>query len=415
MDFSIPQQKAIDIRDTNVVVSASAGSGKTAVLVERLCQLVLKDHISIDSILAMTFTKDAAAEMKARLLSKLKEQPKTEYILQQMALLETASISTIDSFCLSIVQNYYYKIPISYTMSKQTASSAQTRITFDNAYKHAVQDLDLDAYTKLKMYFLSFGKTEEDIQKYIEDILAILNSKSEEDAKTWIKNIQDSYTYLSPELMEYALKYFHNHCLAISFSSENLRKYTSISTYYEQKYLELKSIARYIRKRKKKGIFEYLFLEQTKAFWEQMERSIQILNEITPSRRGWCHGAYNHHNIIMTSSAPATIHFEHFYHGYPILDVYYFLKKALEKNNYNFAFCETFLSNYDRFMPLSKDDLLCLYGLFLFPEKFWKITNSYYHSGKAWIPAKNVEKLSLSVAQTEEKKRFLRNLFAFQI
>ena len=73
MDFSIPQQKAIDIRDTNVVVSASAGSGKTAVLVERLCQLVLKDHISIDSILAMTFTKDAAAEMKARLLSKLKE------------------------------------------------------------------------------------------------------------------------------------------------------------------------------------------------------------------------------------------------------------------------------------------------------------------------------------------------------
>ena len=60
MDFSIPQKEAIDIRNTNVVVSASAGSGKTAVLVERLCQLVLKDHISIDSILAMTFTKDAA-------------------------------------------------------------------------------------------------------------------------------------------------------------------------------------------------------------------------------------------------------------------------------------------------------------------------------------------------------------------
>lgn len=216
MDFSIPQKKAIDIRNTNVVVSASAGSGKTAVLVERLCQLVLKDHISIDSILAMTFTKDAAAEMKARLLSKLKEQPKTDYILQQMALLETASISTIDSFCLSIVQNYYYKIPISYTMSKQTASSAQTRISFENAYKHAIQDLDLNSYTKLKMYFHSFGKTEEDIQKYIEDILAIINSKSEEDAKAWMENIQESYTYLNPKIMEYALKYFHNHCLAMT-------------------------------------------------------------------------------------------------------------------------------------------------------------------------------------------------------
>ena len=216
MDFAIPQKKAIDIRNTNVVVSASAGSGKTAVLVERLCQLVLKDHISIDSILAMTFTKDAAAEMKARLLSKLKAQPKTDYILQQMALLETASISTIDSFCLSIVQNYYYKIPISYTMSKQTTSSAQTRIAFENAYKHAIQDLDLNSYTKLKMYFHSFGKTEEDIQKYIEDILAIINSKSEEDAKAWMENIQESYTYLNPKIMEYALKYFHNHCLAMT-------------------------------------------------------------------------------------------------------------------------------------------------------------------------------------------------------
>ena len=216
MDFSIPQKKAIDIRNTNVVVSASAGSGKTAVLVERLCQLVLKDHISIDSILAMTFTKDAAAEMKARLLSKLKEQPKTDYILQQMALLETASISTIDSFCLSIVQNYYYKIPISYTMSKQTASTAQTRLAFENAYKHAIQDLDLKAYTQLKMYFHSFGKTEEDIQKYIEDILAIINSKSDKDAKAWMEDIQESYTYLNPKIMEYALKYFHNHCLAMT-------------------------------------------------------------------------------------------------------------------------------------------------------------------------------------------------------
>ena len=224
-------------------------------------------------------------------------------------------------------------------------------------------------------------------------------------------------TYLGTECDIHALKdirssaenlaSFHNHCLAISFSSENLRKYTSISTYYEQKYLELKSIARYIRKRKKKGIFEYLFLEQTKAFWEQMERSIQILNETTPSRRGWCHGAYNHHNIIMTSSAPATIHFEHFYHGYPILDVYYFLKKALEKNNYNFAFCETFLSNYDRFMPLSKDDLLCLYGLFLFPEKFWKISNLYMAHKKHWISPRYIEKLEEFIHNKEARSIFL--------
>ena len=67
MRFSFAQQQAIDIRDKNVLVFASAGSGKTSVLVQRLCQLVLKDKISIDSILAMTFTNDAANEMKSRL------------------------------------------------------------------------------------------------------------------------------------------------------------------------------------------------------------------------------------------------------------------------------------------------------------------------------------------------------------
>ena len=216
MNFSAPQQKAIDIRNTNVVVSASAGSGKTAVLVERLCQLVLKDHISIDSILAMTFTKDAASEMKARLLSKLKEQPQTEYIRSQMALLETASICTIDSFCLSIVQNYYYKIPISYTMSKQTASSVQTRNAFEQAYDLAISKLSLKDYTDLKMYFQSFGKTEEDIQTCIEDILAILNSKSKEDADAWLSHTKQTYVTLDPTILEYTLRFFKNHCLAMN-------------------------------------------------------------------------------------------------------------------------------------------------------------------------------------------------------
>lgn len=200
---------------------------------------------------------------------------------------------------------------------------------------------------------------------------------------------------------------FHNHCLDICFSSDSLRKYTSISRQYEQKYSELKSIKRYIKKRKKKGIFEYLFLEETKEFFEQMEMSMKILNSTLPSRSGWCHGCYNHHNIIITPDVPATIHFEHFYHGYPILDVYYFLKKALEKNNYNFTFCETFLSDYDRFMPLSKNDLLCLYGLFLFPEKLWKISNQYMAHKKHWISPRYIEKLEEFVHNKELRAIFL--------
>lgn len=200
---------------------------------------------------------------------------------------------------------------------------------------------------------------------------------------------------------------FHNHCLDISFSSDNLRKYPSISKQYEQKYCELKSISRYIRKRKKKGIFEYLFLEETKEFWSQMEDAVKILSTTLPSRSGWCHGSYSHHNIIFSNSHPATIHFERFYHGFPILDVYYFLKKTLEKNNYSFTFCETFLSNYDRFMPLSKNDLLCLYGLFLFPEKLWKISNQYMAHKKHWISPRYIEKLEEFIHSRELRAIFL--------
>ncbi|MGM9947869.1 UvrD-helicase domain-containing protein, partial [Floccifex sp.] len=109
MPFSSAQLKAIQIRDHNVIVSASAGSGKTSVLVERLSSLVIQDHMSIDSILAMTFTNDAAAEMKARLKKDLQSKPKDDYISNQLTLLETASICTIDSFCQNLVKTYYYK------------------------------------------------------------------------------------------------------------------------------------------------------------------------------------------------------------------------------------------------------------------------------------------------------------------
>lgn len=215
VQFSKAQQEAIDIRNTNVIVSASAGSGKTAVLVERLCQLVLKDKISIDSILAMTFTNDAAAEMKARLLSKLKEQEPTKYIRQQMALLETASICTIDSFCLSIVQRFYYKIPISYTMSKTTASTAQTNLAFNNAYQQATNNIDVLAYTNLKRFFQAYGKQEDEIQKYVQSILNTLNSKSEEDARAWIEKSKKAYEAMDSDIQEYVMCYFKNHTRAM--------------------------------------------------------------------------------------------------------------------------------------------------------------------------------------------------------
>lgn len=108
------QELARTITGTSVVVSASAGAGKTSVLVQRLLKRCLEDGVELDRILAMTFTKAAAEEMKKRLASSLSERyaqetddEKKVYIESQLIKLNNAAITTIDSYCLSIIQKYY--------------------------------------------------------------------------------------------------------------------------------------------------------------------------------------------------------------------------------------------------------------------------------------------------------------------
>ena len=112
MRWSPNQQKAIDTIGRNVVVSASAGAGKTAVLTARLTKRVAKDHVPVTSILAMTFTEAAAAEMKSRLFSSLSnllkdetDETQRQYLQDQLVLLGSAHVSTIHSFCLSLIKS----------------------------------------------------------------------------------------------------------------------------------------------------------------------------------------------------------------------------------------------------------------------------------------------------------------------
>ena len=90
------------------------GSGKTAVLVERIINKVLNEKINIDEILVVTFTNAAASEMRERVLDaiykKLEEEPENENLQKQITLLNKASICTIDSFCLEVVRNYFYEL-----------------------------------------------------------------------------------------------------------------------------------------------------------------------------------------------------------------------------------------------------------------------------------------------------------------
>lgn len=111
------QLLAINEKGQNILVAAAAGSGKTAVLVERIINKIVKEKIDIDKILVVTFTKAAASEMRGRILDaiykEIEKDAKNMHLQKQITLLSKASICTIDSFCLDIVKNNFFEIGIS--------------------------------------------------------------------------------------------------------------------------------------------------------------------------------------------------------------------------------------------------------------------------------------------------------------
>ena len=112
------QQQVIDLRDHNILVSAAAGSGKTAVLVERIIARLTRDAnpVDVDHMLIVTYTEAAAAEMKERIGAaiekELEEDPSSEHLKRQSALIHTAKITTIHSFCLSVIREYFHTIDL---------------------------------------------------------------------------------------------------------------------------------------------------------------------------------------------------------------------------------------------------------------------------------------------------------------
>ncbi|MEG0328587.1 MAG: UvrD-helicase domain-containing protein [Erysipelothrix sp.] len=136
--FNPQQQAAIDALGQNVMVSASAGAGKTTVLIARLMKRIIQDGVRIDEICAMTFTEAAASEMKIRLLESLNKEntvsPST-FLEEQITLVETAQISTIHSFCLTIVKNYGYILGIDPSRTESILDPANALLLQEQAMK----------------------------------------------------------------------------------------------------------------------------------------------------------------------------------------------------------------------------------------------------------------------------------------
>ena len=173
MKWTEEQRKVITLRDRNILVSAAAGSGKTAVLVQRILGKIMDPErpVDIDRLLIMTFTRAAAGEMKERISraidQALYENPDNEHLQRQATLIHNAQITTIDGFCSYIIRNYFHMIGLD--PGYRTAEEGELKLLQEDVMK----DLLEAAYEKADSRFLSLvecyasGKSDDEIRDMV--------------------------------------------------------------------------------------------------------------------------------------------------------------------------------------------------------------------------------------------------------
>lgn len=178
------QQLAIDKENTNIIVSAGAGSGKTAVLTARVMRK-LKEGVHINELLILTFTNKAAFEMKERIRKSISEN---ENLLSELDYLDSSYITTFDSFALSMVKKYYYLLNISKNVSIADSSIIylEKKKALDEIFDSLYEEKN-ESFIKLVNDFTI--KDDKDIKKYVLDINNKLDLKY--DKKEYIKNYID--------------------------------------------------------------------------------------------------------------------------------------------------------------------------------------------------------------------------------
>lgn len=178
---------------------------------------------------------------------------------------------------------------------------------------------------------------------------------------------------------------------------------------------ELIKVKNYVRSKKKKNEFEMKFQEQYPHFMEDAQKTLEKLVEIVlPEEcRMLCHGDCNQHNIVYTDHGWRLIHFEYMGYHAAVQDIANFMRKMLEKNNWNSRLGEDLMRAYESERRMQEEERRQLGLALAYPEKFWKLANHYYNSNKAWLSGRNIEKLDKVIEQEDERMQFLQNLFSF--
>ena len=193
----------------------------------------------------------------------------------------------------------------------------------------------------------------------------------------------------------------------------------SLPELFEKRNRELRRVRSFIREKKKKAYFETVYINTFSEFYEKAEAALseatnrgctETLSEAIKKGKV-CHGAYTHHNLLLLQDGDfATVNFDKACVGIQIEDFYLFFRKLMEKTGWNRELAEELLTAYDSVRKVEPGEWQVFYLLLSYPEKFWKISNSYHNGKKSWIPQKTTEKLLAVKEQEKEKEKLLTAL-----
>ena len=191
------QEQVIGLRNRNILVSAAAGSGKTAVLVQRILGKVMDpEHpVDIDRLLIMTFTRAAAGEMRERIANALEdalgENPENEHLQRQTTLIHTAQITTIDGFCAYVIRNYFHLIGLD--PGYRTGEEGELKLLQEDVMKELLEAYYAKDQEKYKYFIECYaaGKSDEGIRDLIYSLYHAAMSNPYPDE--WLEKCIESY------------------------------------------------------------------------------------------------------------------------------------------------------------------------------------------------------------------------------
>ena len=197
----------------------------------------------------------------------------------------------------------------------------------------------------------------------------------------------------------------------------------SLACQYEKHNRELRRVRAYLHRKKKKSVLEQFIQKSLDEMYNQADIAVRAMmdgglyevEEQAKKEGHLIHGAYHQHNVLIGQGQTAAVNFEQFRVGCQICDLYQFIRKIMEKHNWNQELGMRLIREYNRVQNMSQKEISLLGFMIAYPEKYWKQVNFYFNNSKSWISEKNIEKIKKAVEQNSVRTAFADCLLQKQL